>query len=86
MSDVKVEEGDAPAEGVLLEVEPVSADSEEPHAGPRPIEAWQKAHAVPDWLHAGACVAQRWAKGREVTEEEYRAAVAAFAGRPVERE
>jgi len=78
----RVEEGDAPVEGVLLEVEPVSSDAPEL----RPIEAWQKAHEVPDWLHAGACVAQRWALGREVTEEEYRAAAAEFGGRPVERE
>lgn len=68
-------------EGVLLEVEPVSATDEK-----RPVEAWQTAHAVPEWLHKGACVAQRWALGREVTEDEYRAAVAEFGGRPVERE
>jgi hypothetical protein len=86
MSDVKVEEGDAPVEGVLLEVEPVSADAEEIRVELRPVEAWQTAHAVPEWLHKGACVAQRWALGREVTEDEYRAAVAEFGGRPVERE
>jgi len=68
-------------EGVLLEVEPVSATDEK-----RPVEAWQTEHQVPGWLHLGACASERWAQGREVTSDEYCAAVEAFSGRPVERE
>ena len=68
-------------EGVLLEVEPVSATDEQ-----RPVEAWQTEHQVPGWLHLGACASMRWAQGREVTSDEYRAAVEAFSGRAVERE
>ncbi len=68
-------------EGVLLEVEPVSATDEQ-----RPVEAWQTEHQVPGWLHLGACASMRWAQGREVTSDEYRAAVEAFSDRPVERE
>lgn len=43
------------------------------------LEALRARHRTPPALFEGACAAQGWRPGRQLTEQEYTAAVAAFA-------
>lgn len=54
--------------------EPVAAAPES-----KPFEQWATEKKTPAYLVAGTKNAQRWAAGREVTEEQYDAAVDAAA-------
>lgn len=50
-----------------------------------PVERLQKEHGVSWAEHMGACVLMGWDRGKEVTESEYTAALAAFRKHPAGR-
>ena len=47
------------------------------------IEELREKHKTPASIYSGVCAAKDWRPGKEVTEAEYREAVAAFSGAPM---
>lgn len=48
-----------------------------------PVEDWGEQKGTPDWAFAAARAMHRWARGRELTETEYDAAVTAATTIPI---
>lgn len=48
------------------------------------LEALRARYKTPPAVFAGVCAAQGWWPGRQLTEQEYTAAVAAFTGAPMD--
>lgn len=56
---------------------------QQPEPELRPIEDLMAATGADAAAHAGACARQGWARGKQVTETEYRAAVDAWKEAPI---